>query len=418
MSSKSRPSGTTTTVQKADPWAPQQPYLQDIFTQAQGLYQGPGPQYYPGATYASPNWTQNAALDQLSAVAQGNPLPGQAGFGAQQFISGEMMQGNPSFSTFGALMGSDNATAQALDSYLSGSRLGADNPYTDALVQSITSRVLPGIQSQFIAGGTLSSPEAARASSAGVTSAVAPELFRHQQMEEQNQMQAAQLLGNLNLQAATGANQAYSNSTNDMLRSLALAPQISQMLYEPYQTMYQAGSLMQGQDQNAINDAVQRWNYGQTLPYERLNQYIGSVTGNYGGTSTLTQPYFANSAGMNALGGAMGGAQLGSMFFPTSAAALAAGATPWGSAIGGGIGALFGLLSDRRAKEDIEPVGELDNGLTVYAYRYKGEPEGMRHIGLMADEVEEENPEAVGTLPPMFGALGGLKYVDYARAVE
>jgi hypothetical protein len=68
------------------------------------------------------------------------------------------------------------------------------------------------------------------------------------------------------------------------------------------------------------------------------------------------------------------------------------------------------MMSDRRAKEDIEQVGDLRNGLPVYVFRYKGD--GTPQIGLMADDVEQLHPEAV--------AMGsdGYKRVDYARAVH
>lgn len=68
-----------------------------------------------------------------------------------------------------------------------------------------------------------------------------------------------------------------------------------------------------------------------------------------------------------------------------------------------------GLFSDERLKEDIEPVGQLNDGQTVYRYRYKGHP--AMHIGLMAQEVEQIHPEAVGEAM-------GFKTVDYAKATE
>lgn len=81
------------------------------------------------------------------------------------------------------------------------------------------------------------------------------------------------------------------------------------------------------------------------------------------------------------------------------------------------LGGLFGLgaagiyKSDRRAKEDIKRIGELDNGLTVYSYKYKGH-DGT-YIGLMADEVEGVVPEAVHTDP-----LTGFKMVNYELVAE
>lgn len=70
----------------------------------------------------------------------------------------------------------------------------------------------------------------------------------------------------------------------------------------------------------------------------------------------------------------------------------------------------IGLFSDRRLKDDIRPVGKLDNGLTVYSYRYKGDV--VSQIGLMADEVEKIHPEAIVDDP------SGFKRVRYDLAVE
>lgn len=67
------------------------------------------------------------------------------------------------------------------------------------------------------------------------------------------------------------------------------------------------------------------------------------------------------------------------------------------------------LPSDIRVKDDIEPVGKLYDGQDVYRYRYKGDP---RHqIGLLAQDVEQIDPDAVAD-------LGGFKGVDYRRATE
>jgi hypothetical protein len=77
-----------------------------------------------------------------------------------------------------------------------------------------------------------------------------------------------------------------------------------------------------------------------------------------------------------------------------------------GSAITSGLNSLF---SDRRLKTDIEKVGMLDTGLPIYLYRYKAG--GPKQLGLMADEVEQVHPEAVGN-------VGGFKTVDYGVATQ
>jgi hypothetical protein len=88
-----------------------------------------------------------------------------------------------------------------------------------------------------------------------------------------------------------------------------------------------------------------------------------------------------------------------------------AGLTQSGNIIGAGLGLGSALLmSDERAKDDIEPVGELYDGQPVFRYRYKGD---HRHqIGLIAQNVERERPDAVGNIG------GGFKGVNYKRATE
>ncbi|MBX4976106.1 tail fiber domain-containing protein [Rhizobium lentis] len=82
------------------------------------------------------------------------------------------------------------------------------------------------------------------------------------------------------------------------------------------------------------------------------------------------------------------------------------------------MGGLFGLggtllggwaKSDRRLKQDIRRVGTLDNGLSVYAFRYK--EGGPMQIGLMSDDVRKIHPDAV------FEHADGFDRVDYGRAV-
>lgn len=75
----------------------------------------------------------------------------------------------------------------------------------------------------------------------------------------------------------------------------------------------------------------------------------------------------------------------------------------------GGAAIKAGAFSDVRVKENISRVGTLDNGLPVYAYNYVWG--GPTHIGVMAQDVERVNPEAVGS-------VHGIKTVDYGKAVQ
>jgi hypothetical protein len=76
-------------------------------------------------------------------------------------------------------------------------------------------------------------------------------------------------------------------------------------------------------------------------------------------------------------------------------------------------GAGMMAFSDVRLKQNITPVGVLENGLTLYSYEYIDEVklhplagEGMQ-VGVMAQEVEQVYPYAVTTLDD------GYKVVNY-----
>jgi hypothetical protein len=114
----------------------------------------------------------------------------------------------------------------------------------------------------------------------------------------------------------------------------------------------------------------------------------GLINANYG---QKVQAWQTDQQSQQALwGGLMG---LGS-------SAIMAG--PWGAAAGA-------VASDRRLKTDIEKVGKTDDGQNIYKYRYKSG--GPIQMGLMAQEVEKKNPDAVVK-------KGGIRFVDYGKALK
>jgi len=69
---------------------------------------------------------------------------------------------------------------------------------------------------------------------------------------------------------------------------------------------------------------------------------------------------------------------------------------------------MYTAFSDRRLKQDIELVGRDERTmLPLYEFAYKSDP-SRRFLGVMADEVEEYMPEAVGE------SEDGYKFVNYA----
>lgn len=69
------------------------------------------------------------------------------------------------------------------------------------------------------------------------------------------------------------------------------------------------------------------------------------------------------------------------------------------------------MMSDPKTKTDVKRVGKLDSGLPIYAFKYKGG--GLMQLGLMADEVAREIPEAVAEVGDT-----GLRAVNYSTVAE
>jgi len=363
------PAGNTTTTQTTQPWSQQIPFLTGsgsgvqgnyaggpvtnpavvnpsnmpgVLPAAAGLYQNYTPQYFPNSTVSPFTGAQQAGLGQLE------------NFG----ISG----GSPAV---------NNAAGQ-IANIENGDYLSAGNPYFSGMVNSIQNAVAPGINSMFANANRYGSNANQQAVASAVTNAAAP-------LAMQN----------------------YQQGLSNMLQGAYVAPNLQQAQLAPANALLTAGGTEQAQNQAQLNDQIQRFNYNQMLPYNQLNAYEGAVSGNYGGTSTLTQPYFQNqTAGKlgNAAGGAALGKGLGSSLFGQG-----------GSTAGGIAGGLGGLaLSDRRVKRDIEALFKLGNGLTVYRFRYHDNDN--EQLGFMADEVQLIHPEAVSIRPD------GLSQVDYWRA--
>jgi len=64
-------------------------------------------------------------------------------------------------------------------------------------------------------------------------------------------------------------------------------------------------------------------------------------------------------------------------------------------------------FSDKRLKEDIKKVGKTDAGLPIYTYKMKGSPKTQ--MGVMAQDVEKKQPDALAILS------GGWKGVRYDK---
>ena len=159
-----------------------------------------------------------------------------------------------------------------------------------------------------------------------------------------------------------------------------------------------------GMNEQQIGNQAQSQQLQQALALQNqpLNELNALQTGSQVSMPQVAQPASVSMPGTNVAGNVYSSYQ-GQV--NSANAANASSNNMFGSLLGAGgtLGAAY-MLSDRRTKKDIEPVGRL------YQYRYKWEDEDApKHIGVMAQEVESIRPDAV-----MTGA-DGLKRVDYAK---
>lgn len=163
---------------------------------------------------------------------------------------------------------------------------------------------------------------------------------------------------------------ALQDMENRKMQALSMAPSMQNLATSDAMNAINAGGILDNYNQNVINADMAKHYELENMDADALSRYSAFATGigGLGGTSSSTA---TQQAGL-------------------------------GSILGTGL-QVVGMLSDRRAKEDIEKIGETFSGTAIYKFRYKGKPKV--HIGVMADEV----PEAV------IGKVDGFNVVDYGR---
>jgi hypothetical protein len=272
---------TTTATSQIDPTI--QPYLAEGLERAKNLFLGGNqPQLYPGQMYVDPSQQTLTALNQQEALAnQANPALQQ---GQQSYLQG--MQG------LGATAGGQFLNA---------------NPYQQQMMQAATrpleqqfsNQVLPGIASLYSKSGRYGSgamsnalgqsTEAYGRALGDITGSLAGQQYQAERGLQQ-QAQAAQLAG------------------------AAQAPSIYAQQFLPSQQLAQIGAQREAISAQPLQEQMQRFSFGQQLPYQQLAGYLSSVYGSpmtgYG-TQTQAQSGSTNKT-VGALGGALGGGLLGS----------------------------------------------------------------------------------------------------------
>ena len=180
------------------------------------------------------------------------------------------------------------------------------------------------------------------------------------------------------------------------------------------QSLAQGGNAMGQAEQQAIALRDQPLNEAQALANgsqvqaPTFQQTPQTTVGNTNVAGIVNQGYANQLAAYNAQN-ANSNAAMGGLFgLGGSILGGLAGNSGVTSAIGSALSAI--PWSDARLKKEISRVGILDNGLPVYAFRYKSG--GPIQIGLMAQDVLHVHPDAVLTAPD------GMMAVNYEMAVR
>lgn len=156
-------------------------------------------------------------------------------------------------------------------------------------------------------------------------------------------------------------NNAVSNLQNDQYDALTNAA------YE---------SVIQGQNafSNSLNDSINAGNFTNSARQQSLSEILQTLQNSISGYDVYNNIFNAMS-------------QASDQVSKNSSTAYGV------KADAQDVSSLLAALSDVRLKENISPVGKLDNGLTVYKFNYIGNPHTQ--IGLIAQEVKDVKPEAV-----------------------
>lgn len=241
----SKPDKVTTTSQ-TEPWADQKPRLTFGFQEARDLYDAPGPTFFPGST-VSPFAAEQQEAQGLAAnrARTGNPLMGQAGDYTSRVMGGEF--------------------------------LNAGNPHLANVFSNIQSQVMPAVNSQFSAVGRYGSGAHADTMTRALSQSLAPFFF-----------------GN------------YETERGHMADAARFAPEFAAEDYRDIGMLDLVGMQKQQLAQREIEDAMQRHAFVQDLPQNKLQDYMATIGGAYGGSTTSQQPYFQTPWWQQALGGGLG----------------------------------------------------------------------------------------------------------------
>ena len=232
--------GDGDTVQRSEPPTYVKPYITGdpkqgilgVLPEAQRLYEGDMPQYFPGSTVAGFSPAQMQAM---------------------QLTANRAMGGSP-------YMG---AAGQEMLNTLGGQYLNyQESPYMDQVYANIESRVLPSVAGQYSAAGR--SPGGSGLYADTATRALS-DAFSPIAMQD--------------------AAQNYARERGYMQSAMGMAPQFAMQDYADISQLMGVGGMQQAQAQRELGADVEKFNFYQNLPQTKLDNYLRAVYGSPGMTT-------------------------------------------------------------------------------------------------------------------------------------
>ena len=249
-----------------EPWGPAVPHITDIFTDAKKMYDyGAGPQVWSGSTVAPFSVPTQEGLTKGYNMAQtGNPFAA----GVQNYATSTINSGgtNPFM-----LEAKANIDPTAQGNMLEG------NPFFQKALDFQSGKIEDRVNSVFSGAGRGLSGSHARALAEELAGQRFGALSNQFNNERAFQMDANKMLAGMGSDASSVASNLVNNASN-----------IDALRYNDIDRMFKIGNAIESKQGDVLNEAKEKFDLQNMLPWQHLALYKDSINPNVGGTSTTT----------------------------------------------------------------------------------------------------------------------------------
>lgn len=164
----------------------------------------------------------------------------------------------------------------------------------------------------------------------------------------------------LQLNAANQFNNTQNAQIGQQLGAISQLPTLNDARYYDVNQLAKVGSAQDTYNDLLLQGDIAKWDQNQNKQWDNVARAAALYTGGGYNSATTTKPVYQDR---------------------------------FGQILGTGA-AVAGMLCDQRIKTNVKRIGATDGGVPLYSFEYLHEP-GRTHIGPMAQEVLEIQPEAV-----------------------